>query len=99
MKKVALISLSILMLFAAGNVFAAEPGMEQAAAVQSQLVNINEAGAEELAMALDGVGNARAQAIVEYREANGPFASAEALMEVRGIGESIFAANSARIEL
>lgn len=55
-----------------------------------QLVNINSAGADELD-ALPGVGPSTARAIVEDREANGPFAMPEDLMRVSGIGEKKFA--------
>lgn len=54
--------------------FAAEP------------VNVNTADAAELAAALNGVGPAKAEAIIAWREANGPFESVEQLAEVRGIG-------------
>ena len=49
-------------------------------------VNINTADAETLAVALDGVGAARARAIVEYRTAHGPFHSVDDLLDVRGVG-------------
>ena len=49
-------------------------------------VNINTATLEELD-ALPGVGPATAQAIIDDREANGPFASEEDIMRVSGIGE------------
>nr|WP_256388212.1 helix-hairpin-helix domain-containing protein [Marinobacterium sp. xm-d-530] len=49
-------------------------------------VNINSADAVELADALDGIGQSKAEAIVAYRDANGPFNSVEALTAVRGIG-------------
>lgn len=51
-------------------------------------VNINTADAETLA-SLNGIGEAKAAAIVEYRKANGPFKSAEELAEVKGIGDKI----------
>lgn len=54
-------------------------------------VNINSADAAQLET-LDGVGPATAKAIVEWREANGPFRSVEQLMEVRGIGPGKLAA-------
>lgn len=54
------------------------------------VVNINTAGIEELD-ALPGVGEATARAIVEDREANGPFTAPEDLMRVSGIGEKKFA--------
>lgn len=61
-----------------------------ASATPSGLVNINTASAEELD-ALPGVGPSTAAAIVEEREANGPFSSADDLMRVSGIGEKKFA--------
>ncbi|MDE1513562.1 MULTISPECIES: ComEA family DNA-binding protein [Vibrio] len=62
-------------------------------------VNINTASAEELATLLKGVGIKKAQAIVDYRQTNGPFASADDLTQVTGIGESIVRQNAARILL
>ena len=41
---------------------------------------------------LDGIGPVLAQRIVEYREANGPFASVEGLLEVKGLGPGILEA-------
>ena len=55
----------------------------------SGLVNINTAGADEL-KTLSGIGDSRAADIIAYREANGSFGSIEDLMNVSGIGESIF---------
>jgi competence protein ComEA len=52
----------------------------------SVTVNINTASAEELA-ALDGIGERLAQNIVEYREANGLFATIEDVKSVKGIGD------------
>lgn len=49
-------------------------------------VDINSASAAELADALNGIGLAKAEAIVAHREENGPFTSADQLAEVRGIG-------------
>ncbi len=63
------------------------------------VVNINSADAETLAMVLDGVGESRAKEIVRYREAYGPFYSAEDLLEVRGVGKSILSNNRDRITL
>lgn len=55
-------------------------------------VNINTATAQELSERLDGIGDALAERIVAYREANGPFRSVEALKSVSGIGEKKFEA-------
>jgi len=52
-------------------------------------VNINTATAAELE-ALSGIGPKTAEAIVEYREANGPFEGIEDVMAVPGIGEGTF---------
>ena len=49
-------------------------------------VNINTASAEEIAAALNGVGIAKAEEIVRYREENGAFAHADELVNVKGIG-------------
>lgn len=49
-------------------------------------VNVNTAGLEELT-ALPGIGETRARAILDDREANGPFLRPEDLIRVRGIGE------------
>ncbi len=57
------------------------------AAVADGRLDLNTAGVEQLAAMLDGVGEARAEAIVEYREGNGGFASVDELTEVSGIGE------------
>lgn len=54
------------------------------------LVNLNNASVEQLDE-LPGVGEATARAIIEDREANGPFTTPEDLMRVSGIGEKKFA--------
>lgn len=53
-------------------------------------ININTATAEEL-QALPGIGKARAEAIIAYREEHGPFTYVEDLRGVSGIGEGILA--------
>lgn len=54
------------------------------------LVDINSADTEEL-QNINGIGPALAQAIVDYRQRNGPFASTEDLILVKGIGEKSLA--------
>ena len=49
-------------------------------------VDINSADAASLAEAIDGVGERKAEAIVEYREVHGPFVSVDELAGVKGIG-------------
>lgn len=49
-------------------------------------VDINTADVATLSASLQGVGEKRAQAIVEYRNANGPFKTVDELRQVKGIG-------------
>ncbi len=49
-------------------------------------VDINTADADMLAAAIDGVGEKKAATIVQYRETNGPFASVDELVNIKGIG-------------
>lgn len=53
-------------------------------------ININTASEEEL-MFLDGIGEVLSAEIVKYRNENGYFNNIEEIMNVRGIGEGIFA--------
>ena len=69
------------------------------AAMASEPVDINSADAAQLDKVLIGVGAAKAEAIIEYRKANGPFKSAEELAMVKGIGLSTVEQNRDRIEL
>jgi competence protein ComEA len=62
-------------------------------------VNINTADAQTLAASLKGVGELRANEIVRYREAYGPFASVDELTEVKGIGKSTLDMNRQAITL
>ena len=63
-----------------------------------QKVNINTASLKEL-MTLKSIGEVRANAIIEYREANGGFMVIEELLYVDGISEKIFAENLGRITI
>ena len=55
-------------------------------------VDINSADKATL-MTVKGVGERRAEAIIAWREKNGPFNSVDQLMEVEGIGQSTLDAN------
>ncbi|MBI1732579.1 MAG: ComEA family DNA-binding protein [Gammaproteobacteria bacterium] len=58
----------------------------------AQAVNINTAGKAEL-MAVRGIGEKRAEAIIAYREQHGPFKSVDDLENVQGIGPAILKDN------
>ena len=67
--------------------------------VQAEPVNINTADATSLAKALNGIGPAKAKAIVSYREKNGPFKSVDQLAMVEGITQKLIDKNRADIKL
>ena len=62
---------------------------DTAEAVPAGKVNINQASAAQIAF-LPRIGEKVAVRVVEYRKSHGPFARAEDLMEVKGIGEKLF---------
>ena len=62
-------------------------------------VNINTADAETISAELNGIGIAKAKAIVEYRKKHGPFKSADDLSLVKGIGERTLDRNRGDIEV
>ncbi|MEO8811247.1 MAG: helix-hairpin-helix domain-containing protein [Rhodanobacter sp.] len=65
----------------------------------SKPVNINQADAATIARSLDGIGASRAQAIVAWRDAHGPFKKAEDLKHVKGIGKATIERNRSAILL
>lgn len=62
-------------------------------------VNINKDDAGTLAAVLHGIGLAKAEAIVKYREENGLFTDKQQLLNVKGIGEATLKKNEALISL
>ena len=61
-----------------------------ASATQSNsMININSATADEL-KSLNGIGDSKANSIIEYREKNGGFKSIDDIKNVDGIGEKMF---------
>ncbi|MCU0755144.1 MAG: ComEA family DNA-binding protein [Xanthomonadales bacterium] len=65
------------------------------AIAQTTAIDINTADAPTLARALNGVGPAKAEAIIAYREAHGPFQHVDELARVKGIGPATIDLNRA----
>lgn len=59
----------------------------------AQLVNINKADAVTIAENLNGIGDAKAKAIVAYRLLHGDFRSQDDLVKVKGIGNKLVERN------
>lgn len=75
----------------AGNGPAAQGGKPDGAEGAEGKVNLNTADAAQLET-ISGIGPATAEAIIAWRESNGPFTSIEQLLDVRGIGPAKFEA-------
>ncbi|QJI44968.1 helix-hairpin-helix domain-containing protein [Pseudomonas sp. ADAK2] len=73
--------------------------LDVAAKAQGEKIDLNGADAPTLQRELAGVGEAKAKAIVAYRETNGPFASVDELLEVKGIGKAILDRNRDKLEV
>lgn len=99
--------LSCALLAPAINFAADQSSTDQAKSVKSSRVdksaltdsvNINQADAKTIATLKD-IGQKKADAIVAYRTANGPFNSVDDLLKVHGISQRILTANQDRITL
>ncbi|ELI6434162.1 MULTISPECIES: ComEA family DNA-binding protein [Aeromonas] len=71
---------------------AAKPATTVTIAKESGKVNLNTASINELT-ALKGIGEKKAQAIVDFREKQGKFTTVEQLADVSGIGPATLEAN------
>lgn len=81
----------------------ARPGVSNAGPVHARssvessvAINVNTADTATL-VALKGVGEKKARAIVAFRKAHGPFATLDDFEEVPGIGPALIEANRDRI--
>jgi competence protein ComEA len=71
---------------------AAKPASTVTTAKESGKVNLNTANINELT-ALKGIGEKKAQAIIDFREKQGKFTTVEQLADVSGIGPATLEAN------
>lgn len=62
---------------------------DNTADIATTKIDINSAS-QALLESLPGIGPAKASAIIEYRNSNGPFSSIEEIMDVSGIGEATY---------
>lgn len=98
MKLLLSITLALLSLTSSAFVYA-KKAETHLAAEQLSPININKAGAKDLAKGLKGIGLKKAKAIIAYREKHGEFKAIEELASVKGIGVATVAKNFKRIAL
>jgi len=78
---------------------AAQPSTPSALVQAAATVDVNKADVATLQSELTGIGKSKAEAIVAYREAHGPFASVDELLEVKGIGSALLERNRDKLTL
>lgn len=64
---------------------------------QSGKIDLNDADALTLQQNLQGIGVTKAEAIIAYRDANGPFHSVDELLEIKGIGKALLDRNREKL--
>ena len=62
-------------------------------------VNVNSADAATIAENLSGIGQVKAQAIVDYRQKHGAFRSVDELAQVKGISQKLINRNRADLRI
>ncbi|MBU2039654.1 MAG: ComEA family DNA-binding protein [Gammaproteobacteria bacterium] len=87
---------SVCLILGTLSVQAAEISKSDGNAVKA--VNINTATAEQLSQ-LDGIGKAKAEAIIVYRQQHGQFKSLDDITQVKGIGKAILDKNRSMLAL
>nr|WP_244833414.1 helix-hairpin-helix domain-containing protein [Clostridium sp. BJN0001] len=78
-------------------VFNSESSTSTDSSSESSKININTADAEGLKK-INGVGDAKAKKIIEYREKNGKFKSIDEIKNIGGIGEKTFEKMKSQLE-
>ncbi|MFM7397316.1 MAG: ComEA family DNA-binding protein [Gammaproteobacteria bacterium] len=84
-------------LFVVPPVEASSSSATQASRSATALININTADVATLAREMKGIGESKAQAIVEHRQKNGAFRSVDELALVKGIGAKTLENNRSRL--
>lgn len=70
---------------------------ESEGGLKSQRLDLNAADAPTLQKELNGIGKAKAEAIVAYREVHGPFETVDELLEIQGIGKALLERNREKL--
>lgn len=78
------------------NHYLAKPALSTSSAADK--ISLNQAGIEQLQQ-LNGIGQKKAEAIIEYRQKNGKFKTIEDIQQVKGIGPALFAKNKDKLAL
>lgn len=73
--------------------------LEPVSSSSQMKINLNNADVLTLQKELNGVGKAKAEAIVAYREAHGVFDSVDELLEVKGIGKELLDRNRNKLKV
>jgi competence protein ComEA len=92
-----LLLVSLLCLLPATNIYAQLSEITQQIP-QFEAISINKADASLLTK-LPGIGNKKAEAIVEYRDKNGEFTSIDDLTKVKGIGKKLMTKLEGKVKL
>lgn len=77
----------------------AAPSASSTAPAEVAAVKLNSADAQTLTRELKGIGPTKAKAIIDYREAHGPFQAVDELLEVKGIGSATLEKNRSKLSL
>jgi len=99
-KSCVMISLALSLVCYSGFIHSAPSSAESyEGASQTEIIpfNINTADVETISDLMNGVGHKKAQAIIDYRIANGPFENLEEMLAVKGIGKVIISKNKEAI--
>ncbi|WP_312332691.1 ComEA family DNA-binding protein [Acinetobacter variabilis] len=78
------------------NHYLAKPALSASSAADK--ISLNQAGIEQLQQ-LNGIGQKKAEAIIESRQKNGKFKTIEDIQQVKGIGPALFAKNKDKLAL
>ena len=78
------------------NHYLAKPALSASSAADK--ISLDQASIEQLQQ-LNGIGQKKAEAIIEYRQKNGKFKTIEDIQQVKGIGPALFAKNKDKLAL